>query len=68
MCNIGKILLCKSVNSNTSLHFGSNHKVVDKDPTKKEGEFEDLSSVEKYEMSTEDYSKRTGRSLRPLTI
>lgn len=35
---------------------------MDKDPTKKEGEYEDLSSVEKYEMSTEDYSKRTGRS------
>ena len=35
---------------------------MDKDPAKKEGEFEDLSSVEKYEMSTEDYSKRTGRS------
>ena len=35
---------------------------MDKDPTKKEGEFEDLSAVEKYEMSTEDYSKRTGRS------
>lgn len=35
---------------------------MDKDPTKKEGEFEDLSAVEKYEMSTEDYSKRTGKS------
>jgi len=35
---------------------------VDKDPAKKAGEFEDLSAVEKYEMSTEDYSKRTGRS------
>ena len=36
-------------------------KVVDKDPTKKAGEFEDLSAVEKYEMSTEDYSKRSGK-------
>lgn len=35
---------------------------MDKDPTKKEGQFEDLSAVEKYEMSTEDYSKRSGRS------
>jgi len=35
-------------------------KVVDKDPTKKAGQFEDLSAVEKYEMTTEDYSKRAG--------
>lgn len=41
------------VDDNMRLH------VVDKDPTKKAGEFEDLSAVEKYEMSTEDYSKRS---------
>lgn len=35
-------------------------KVVDKDPTKKVGQFEDLSAVEKYEMDTEEYAKRTG--------
>ena len=36
-------------------------KVVDKDPTKKVGQFEDLSAVEKYEMDTEEYAKRTGK-------
>ncbi|XP_058956723.2 tubulin-folding cofactor B-like [Pocillopora verrucosa] len=41
------------VDDNMRLH------VVDKDPSKKAGEFEDLSAVEKYEMSTEDYSKRS---------
>ena len=35
-------------------------KVVDKDPTKQVGQFEDLSVVEKYEMDTEEYAKRTG--------
>lgn len=35
-------------------------KVVDKDPTKKVGQFEDLSAVEKYEMDTDEYAKRTG--------
>ena len=37
-------------------------KVVDKDPTKKAGQFEDLSAVEKYEMDVEDYAKRSGKS------
>lgn len=41
------------VEDNMRLH------VVDKDPTKKAGEFEDVSAVEKYEMTTEDYAKRT---------
>lgn len=35
--------------------------VVDKDPTKIKGEFEDLSQVKKYEMSSDDYTKRTGK-------
>lgn len=41
------------VEDNMRLH------VIDKDPTKKAGEFEDVSAVEKYEMATEDYAKRT---------
>lgn len=36
-------------------------KVSDSDPFKKKGEFEDVSQVEKYKMSEEDYSKRKGQ-------
>ena len=35
--------------------------MINQDPTKSKGEFEDTSQVEKYEMSTEDYAKRTGQ-------
>jgi hypothetical protein len=37
--------------------------VINQDPTKSKGEFEDTSQVEKYEMSTEDYAKREGQQL-----
>ena len=47
--------------NDTVFHFASNIQVVDKDPTKKVGQFEDLSAVEKYEMDTEEYAKRTGQ-------
>ena len=46
--------------SSTGAENGWRINVVDKDPSKKKGEFEDLSRVQKYEMSNEDYSKRTG--------
>lgn len=34
--------------------------MIDKDPSKKVGEFEDLTTVEKYEISDTAYAKRTG--------
>ena len=37
--------------------------VINQDPTKFKGEFEDTSQVEKYEMSTEDYAKREGQQV-----
>ena len=37
--------------------------VINQDPTKSKGEFEDTSQVEKYEMSAENYAKRTGRQV-----
>lgn len=48
--------------ASTGTENGWRINVVDKDPTKKKGEFEDLSKVQKYEMSGEDYEKRTGNS------
>ena len=40
--------------------------VINQDPTKSKGEFEDISQVEKYEMSTEDYAKREGQQVRTV--
>ena len=37
--------------------------VINQDPTKFKGEFEDTSQVEKYEMSTENYAKREGQQV-----
>ena len=55
------VLLNKQYGENPlSYTFSLPIQVVDKDPTKKAGEFEDVSAVEKYEMTTEDYAKRTG--------
>ena len=34
--------------------------VVDRDPNKQRGEFEDMSQVKKYEMNNEEYAKRQG--------
>lgn len=39
-------------------------KVTDSDPLKKKGEFEDVSQVEKYVMSEDDYTKRTGQRFK----
>lgn len=50
----------KATLASTGAENGWRINVIDKDPTKKRGEFEDLSQVQKYEMSSEDYSKRTG--------
>ena len=40
--------------------------VVDGDPSREKGEFEDLSKVKKYEMGKEEYSKRAGASERSV--
>ena len=34
--------------------------IINQDPTKVRGEFEDTSQVEKYEISQQEYAKRTG--------
>ena len=42
--------------------------VIDKDPANKKGLFEDVSQVEKYEMSQEAYSKRGGEHTCTLYV
>ena len=39
--------------------------VINKDPTKTSGEFDDVSKVEKYEISEEAYAKKTGETKLP---
>ena len=36
------------------------HQAINQDPTKSRGEFEDISQVEKYEISSDEYAKRSG--------
>eukprot|EP00112_Aurelia_sp_Birch-Aquarium-sp1_P014184 Seg3045.5 transcript_id=Seg3045.5/GoldUCD/mRNA.D3Y31 product="Tubulin-folding cofactor B" protein_id=Seg3045.5/GoldUCD/D3Y31 len=57
-------LICKLDNDDKTLESynvqeGMRIHVVDKDPTRKAGEFEDLSKVEKYEISNEEYDKKS---------
>ena len=52
---------CQSCESWYNWHSDELLKVTDTDPLKKKGEFEDVSQVEKYVMSEEDYTKRTGQ-------
>ena len=47
------------------------YQAIDNDPSKKLGDFEDTSQVEKYEISEEAYSKRSGEvviTIRTLNV